>query len=69
VRARLEEFATRTAADEVMVTTNVYDHVERLRSYERLAAAFSTETPGKETLPNRPFTREEKSTRSHYRAT
>ena len=62
VRARLEEFATRTAADEVMVTTNVYDHVERLRSYERLAAAFSTETPGKETLPNRPFTRKEKST-------
>src|ERR687898_2958024 len=46
VRARVEELAEHTAADEVMVTTNVYDHAERLRSYERLAASFSTETPG-----------------------
>jgi hypothetical protein len=30
-----------------MVTTNVYDHAEQLRSYERLAAAFETATPGK----------------------
>src|SRR3712207_8192890 len=33
VRARIEELAENTAADEVMVTTNVYDHAERLRSY------------------------------------
>jgi luciferase family oxidoreductase group 1 len=59
VRARIEELAEHTAADKVMVTTNVYDHAERLRSYERLAAAFSTETPGKESIPNRPFTRTE----------
>ncbi len=59
VRARIEELGERTLADEVMVTTNVYDHAERLRSYERLAAAFSTETPGKESIPNRPFTRTE----------
>jgi luciferase family oxidoreductase group 1 len=45
VRSRIEELAERTLADEVMVTTNVFDHAERLRSYERLAAAF--ETPGK----------------------
>jgi luciferase family oxidoreductase group 1 len=47
VRTRIEELAERTLAEEVMVTTNVYDHAERLRSYERLAAAFETATPGK----------------------
>ena len=40
VKARLEEIAERTAADEIMVTTMVYDHGERLRSYENLAEAF-----------------------------
>jgi alkanesulfonate monooxygenase SsuD/methylene tetrahydromethanopterin reductase-like flavin-dependent oxidoreductase (luciferase family) len=59
VRARIEDLAQHTVADEVMVTTNVYDHAERLRSYERLTAAFSTATPGKENIPNRPFTRTE----------
>jgi luciferase family oxidoreductase group 1 len=44
VRARLEELAERTVADEVMVTTNVYDHDERLSSYERLAEDFMTPT-------------------------
>jgi alkanesulfonate monooxygenase SsuD/methylene tetrahydromethanopterin reductase-like flavin-dependent oxidoreductase (luciferase family) len=44
VLARIEELATRTAADEIMVTTNVHDHAERLCSYERLAAAFTTAT-------------------------
>ena len=47
VRTRIEELAERTLADEIMVTTNVYEHAERLRSYERLAAAFETATPGK----------------------
>jgi luciferase family oxidoreductase group 1 len=47
VRTRIDELAERTLAEEVMVTTNVYDHAERLRSYERLAAAFETATPGK----------------------
>ena len=47
VRARIEVLAEHTAADEVMVTTNVYDHAERLRSYERLAEAFDIATPGK----------------------
>ncbi len=40
VQARLEELAERTAADEILVTTMVHDHGERLRSYERLADAF-----------------------------
>jgi luciferase family oxidoreductase group 1 len=40
VRARIEELAEHTAADEIMVTTNVHDHAERLRSYERLAEVY-----------------------------
>jgi alkanesulfonate monooxygenase SsuD/methylene tetrahydromethanopterin reductase-like flavin-dependent oxidoreductase (luciferase family) len=40
VRARIEEVVEHTAADEIMVTTNVHDHAERLRSYELLAEVF-----------------------------
>jgi luciferase family oxidoreductase group 1 len=47
VRARIEELAQHTVADEVMVTTNVYDHDERLRSYELLADIFKIATPGR----------------------
>jgi alkanesulfonate monooxygenase SsuD/methylene tetrahydromethanopterin reductase-like flavin-dependent oxidoreductase (luciferase family) len=46
-RAHIEKLAMRTATDQAMITTNVYDHDERLRSYERLAAAFAIATPGK----------------------
>jgi luciferase family oxidoreductase group 1 len=45
VRARIEEIAEHTAADEIMVTTNVHDHAERLRSYERLAEVFEVAAP------------------------
>ena len=47
VQARIEELAERTAADEVMVTTNVYDPTERLRSYELLAEVFGMAMSGK----------------------
>ena len=47
VRARIEELAQHTVADEVMVTTNVHDHDERLRSYELLAEVFKIATPGR----------------------
>ena len=47
VRARIEELAQHTVADEVMVTTNVYDHDERLRSYELLAEIFKIATPSR----------------------
>ncbi|MCU1677130.1 MAG: Luciferase-like, partial [Frankiales bacterium] len=40
VRARLEEMLVASAADELMVTTNVHDHAERKASYARLAAAM-----------------------------
>src|ERR671921_2508697 len=45
VRARIEELAEHTATDEVMVTANVYDHAERLHSYELLAEVFRVATP------------------------
>jgi alkanesulfonate monooxygenase SsuD/methylene tetrahydromethanopterin reductase-like flavin-dependent oxidoreductase (luciferase family) len=47
VRTRIEELAQHTVAGEVMVTTNVYDHDERLRSYELLADVFKIATSSK----------------------
>lgn len=41
VAEQLRALATATGADEVMVTTNVFDHGERLRSYELLAEALA----------------------------
>lgn len=40
VRARIEELMVRTAADELMITTNVHDHEQRKASYTRLADAL-----------------------------
>jgi luciferase family oxidoreductase group 1 len=37
VRRGVEDFVARTAADEVIVTSQIYDHAARLRSYEILA--------------------------------
>jgi luciferase family oxidoreductase group 1 len=37
VRVALDRFAAQTAADEVIVTANIYDHAARLRSYEIVA--------------------------------
>ncbi|CRK60980.1 Luciferase-like monooxygenase [Alloactinosynnema sp. L-07] len=37
VRAGVADLLTATAADELMITTNVYDHADRVRSYELLA--------------------------------
>ena len=41
VSARLEPLMKATQADEVMVTTMIYDHAARRRSYELLAEAFA----------------------------
>ena len=38
VKAGLEKLVSETAADELIVVTDSYDHADRLRSYERLAA-------------------------------
>ncbi|HJR68034.1 MAG TPA: LLM class flavin-dependent oxidoreductase [Gemmatimonadaceae bacterium] len=40
VRERIATFAAETDADEIMVSTMVHGHVERMRSYELLAAEF-----------------------------
>jgi len=39
-RAQIERIISDTEADEIMVTTWIHDHAERLRSYELLAEAF-----------------------------
>lgn len=39
VKAGLEKLVSETAADEVIVLTDTYDHADRLQSYERVAAA------------------------------
>jgi luciferase family oxidoreductase group 1 len=40
VRARLDELADETEADELMITTMVHDHADRIRSYELIAASY-----------------------------
>ncbi len=37
VRVKLQEFVQRTGADELMITSQVFDHASRLKSYEILA--------------------------------
>ncbi len=42
VRASLKAFIERTGADELMITSQIFDHAARLRSYEITAELFST---------------------------
>ena len=41
VRADLHEFLERTGADELMITSQIFDHAARLRSFEIAAAALA----------------------------
>jgi len=41
VKAAVESFVERTGADELMVTSQIYDHRARLRSYEILMEAVT----------------------------
>jgi luciferase family oxidoreductase group 1 len=41
VRAGLHDFIQRTVADELMITSQIYDHAARLRSYEITAELFA----------------------------
>jgi luciferase family oxidoreductase group 1 len=45
VKARLEELAAATQADEIMITTMIYDHDARKRSFSLLAEAFALTAP------------------------
>jgi alkanesulfonate monooxygenase SsuD/methylene tetrahydromethanopterin reductase-like flavin-dependent oxidoreductase (luciferase family) len=42
VRSSLEAFITRTGADELMITSQIFDHAARLRSYEIVAETCIT---------------------------
>ena len=46
MRERLDPLIAATKADEVMVTTMVYDHGARRRSYELIAEAFGLPSIG-----------------------
>jgi luciferase family oxidoreductase group 1 len=41
VKAGIQDFVARTDADELMVTSQIYDHEARLRSYELLMGAVA----------------------------
>ena len=41
VHAQMDEFVARTGADEIIVTSHIYDHQARLRSYEIAAAVLA----------------------------
>ncbi|MEO7504878.1 MAG: LLM class flavin-dependent oxidoreductase [Sphingomicrobium sp.] len=41
VKAATEAFVARTSADELMITSQIFDHAARLRSFELLAEAFA----------------------------
>ena len=52
VRRGLEAFAARTGADGFMVTSNIFDHAKRKRSFEILAEAHGGLTPPPKPDPN-----------------
>jgi alkanesulfonate monooxygenase SsuD/methylene tetrahydromethanopterin reductase-like flavin-dependent oxidoreductase (luciferase family) len=56
VREQVEEWVAMTGADEVMVTTMVYEPQARLRSYELLAEAFGLEADPQITQKRDPST-------------
>jgi hypothetical protein len=41
VRADLHKFVKQTGADELMITSQIFDHAARLRSFEIAAEAFA----------------------------
>jgi alkanesulfonate monooxygenase SsuD/methylene tetrahydromethanopterin reductase-like flavin-dependent oxidoreductase (luciferase family) len=46
VGERLAAFAAATGAHEIMITTPIFEHAARRRSYELLALAFGLRPPG-----------------------
>jgi luciferase family oxidoreductase group 1 len=45
VKERIEAFVERTGADELMITSQIYDHRARIRSYEIVAEAMRVTAP------------------------
>ena len=46
VRARLDALAEETQADEIMITSAIYDHEARRRSYELMAEVYGLSQEG-----------------------
>jgi len=46
VRKGIEDFVAQTAADEVIMTANIYDHDARLASYSIIAEVCALESAG-----------------------
>jgi luciferase family oxidoreductase group 1 len=45
VRSGIDEFVSRTGADELMVTANIFDHEKRKRSFSILAEVYQPTSP------------------------
>ena len=52
VRRQLEDLVARTGADELMITTIVHGHNDRIESYRLLADAFSLSAPALSAAPD-----------------
>ena len=50
-RDELDELLARTGADELMITTNAWDHGERLHSFELVAELAGLQVPGGQPVP------------------
>ena len=50
VKTEVEAFVARTGADELMITSQIFDHRARLKSYELLAGCFADAAPIAATL-------------------
>jgi luciferase family oxidoreductase group 1 len=50
VRADLRNFVKQTGADELMITSQIFDHSARLRSFEIAAEAFARDLTGNQVL-------------------
>jgi luciferase family oxidoreductase group 1 len=46
LEGKLAAFLERTGVDELMISSNVYDHQKQLRSYQLIAEAINLATPG-----------------------
>ncbi len=51
VATELDELLARTGADEMMITTNAWDHGERLHSFELVAELAGLQVPGGQPVP------------------
>ena len=45
MKTEVEAFVARTGADELMITSQIFDHRARLKSYELLAGCFADDVP------------------------